>query len=183
MSVRVRRLTDDDASAVLAIYAEGIATGTATFETAVPSWRAWDAAHLPDHRFVATEGVATPGVASPGVATDGGEMADDDVVLGWAAASPVSGRCVYAGVIELSVYVAAAGRGRGLGGALVDALIDSSEAAGVWTLEAGVFSDNAPSLALLEQHGFRRVGVRERLAQRDFLWRDVVLLERRSSVV
>ena len=168
MSVRVRRLTDDDASAVLAIYAEGIATGIATFETAAPSWQAWDAAHLADHRFVVT---------------DGDVAAGDDVMLGWVAASPVSGRCVYAGVIELSVYVAAAGRGRGLGGALVDSIVDSAEAAGVWTLEAGVFSDNAASLALFERHGFRRVGVRERLAQRDGLWRDVVLLERRSSLV
>jgi len=160
---RVRPLADDDAAAVLAIYAEGIATGTATFETSVPSWESWDAAHLAAHRVVA--------------------MDDDGAVVGWAAASPVSGRCVYAGVIELSVYVGAAGRGRGLGGALVDALVDSAEAAGVWTVEAGVFADNAPSLALLERHGFRRVGVRERLAQRDGLWRDIVLLERRSSVV
>lgn len=173
MSARVRRLTDDDASAVLAIYAEGIATGIATFETAAPSWQAWDAAHLADHRFVVTDGNAT----------DGDVAAGDDVMLGWVAASPVSGRCVYAGVIELSVYVAAAGRGRGLGGALVDSLVHSAEAAGVWTLEAGVFSDNAASLALFERHGFRRVGVRERLAQRDGLWRDVVLLERRSSLV
>ena len=178
MSVRVRRLTDDDASAVLAIYAEGIATGIATFETAAPSWQAWDAAHLADHRFVVTDGDATDGDV-----TDGDVAAGDDVMLGWVAASPVSGRCVYAGVIELSVYVAAAGRGRGLGGALVDSIVDSAEAAGVWTLEAGVFSNNAASLALLERHGFRRVGVRERLAQRDGLWRDVVLLERRSSLV
>ncbi|MGV8967751.1 MAG: GNAT family N-acetyltransferase [Cellulomonas sp.] len=167
MSARIRHLTDDDAAAVLAIYAEGIATGTATFETAAPPWESWDASHLAEHRFVAADDAA----------------ADGDVVLGWVAASPVSGRCVYAGVIEVSVYVAAAGRGRGLGGALVEALVESSEAAGVWTLEAGVFSDNAPSLALLDRHGFRRVGVRERLAQRDGLWRDVVLLERRSSVV
>ena len=167
MSARIRRLTDDDSAAELAIYAEGIATGTATFETAAPAWESWDASHLAEHRFVATDEAA----------------ADGDVVLGWVAASPVSGRCVYAGVIEVSVYVAASGRGRGLGGALVEALVDSSEAAGVWTLEAGVFSDNAPSLALLDRHGFRRVGVRERLAQRDGLWRDVVLLERRSSVV
>ena len=178
MSVRVRRLTDDDASAVLAIYAEGIATGTATFETVVPSWQSWDAAHLPDHRFVVTDGDSTDGFSTDGFSTDG-----DDVVLGWVAASPVSGRCVYAGVIELSVYVAAAGRGRGLGGTLVDSLVDSADAAGVWTLEAGVFRDNAASLALFERHGFRRVGVRERLAQRDGLWRDVVLLERRSSLV
>ena len=161
--VRVRPMREDDAAAVLAIYAEGIATGTATFETAAPAWAAWDAGHLGEHRHVATD--------------------DGDAVVGWVAASPVSGRCVYAGVIEVSVYVASAGRGRGVGGALVAALVRSSEVAGVWTLEAGVFADNAASLALLGRHGFRRVGVRERIAERDGVWRDVVLLERRSALV
>ena len=162
VAARVRPMRDDDAAAVLAIYAEGIATGTATFETTAPAWATWDAGHLGEHRHVAT---------------------DDGAVVGWVAASPVSGRCVYAGVIEVSVYVASAGRGRGVGGALVEALVRSSEAAGVWTLEAGVFADNAASLALLGRHGFRRVGVRERIAERDGVWRDVVLLERRSALV
>jgi len=151
----------DDDAAVLAIYAAGIATGTATFENSVPTWESWDAGHLGDHRLVAVD--------------------DDGAVLGWAAVSPVSGRCVYAGVVEISVYVAAEGRGRGIGSALLATLVSSSEAGGVWTLQAGVFPENAASLALLERHGFRRVGVRERLGQLDGEWRDVLLLERRSA--
>lgn len=161
--MRVRPMLAADADTVLAIYAEGIATGTATFETSVPSWSSWDAGHVRDHRLVAVD--------------DGG------AVLGWAAISPVSERCVYAGVGEVSVYVAGVGRGRGVASALLGALVTSSEAGGVWTLQAGAFSDNAASLALLARQGFRRVGVRERLGQRDGAWRDVVLLERRSDVV
>jgi phosphinothricin acetyltransferase len=155
-------MADDDAAAVLAIYAEGIASGTATFETSAGTWPAWDAGHLADHRLVAVD-------------------EDSDAVLGWVAVSAVSGRCVYAGVVEVSIYVAAAGRGRGIGGALLRALVESSEAGGVWTLQAGVFGDNAASLALLAHHGFRQVGVRERLGELDGQWRDVVLLERRST--
>jgi len=159
--MRVRPMVDADAAGVLAIYAEGIALGTATLETCVPTWESWDAGHT-DHRVVAVA---------------------DGAVLGWAAASPVSERCVYAGVVEVSVYVAAAARGRGVGGTLLSGLVQSTEAGGVWTVQAGVFTDNAASLALLARHGFRRVGVRERLGQRDGRWRDVVLLERRSTVV
>lgn len=160
-AVRVRPMVDADAAGVLAIYAEGIALGTATLETCVPTWESWDVGHT-DHRVVAVA---------------------DGAVLGWAAASPVSERCVYAGVVEVSVYVAAAARGRGVGGTLLSGLVQSTEAGGVWTVQAGVFTDNEASLALLARHGFRRVGVRERLGQRDGRWRDVVLLERRSTVV
>jgi len=160
--MRVRPMVADDAAAVLGIYAEGIALGTATFETCVPTWESWDAGHLADHRLV---------------------VVADGAVLGWVAASPVSDRCVYAGVVEVSVYVAAAARGRGVGSALLGALVASTQAAGVWTVQAGVFDDNTASLALLARHGFRRVGVRERLGQRDGRWHDVVLLERRSTVV
>lgn len=148
--------------AVRAIYAEGIATGNATFETEVPAWAAWDAAHLPHCRLVAREG---------------------ERVLGWAALSPVSGRCVYAGVAEVSVYAAADSRGRGVGKALLRALITASEQAGIWTLQAGIFPENEASLALHRACGFRRVGVRERIGELAGVWRDVVLLERRSTVV
>lgn len=160
--VTLRPMTPADAHGVLAIYAEGIATGTATFETEVPSWTAWDAAHLPSCRVVAC---------------------DDGVLLGWAALTPVSGRCVYRGVAEVSVYVAAAARGAGAGRALLDALVRLSEAEGLWTLQAGIFAGNEPSLALHRACGFREVGRRERLGALGGVWHDVFLLERRSSAV
>jgi phosphinothricin acetyltransferase len=146
---------------VAAIYAEGIATGDATFETVVPSWAEWDASHLVEPRCVAV----------------------DEGVLGWAAMSPVSDRCVYGGVAEASVYVAANARGKGVGRSLLDALIAQSEQTGVWTIQAGVFAQNVASLALLDRCGFRIVGVRERLGRLNGSWRDVVLLERRSDNV
>ncbi|MCL3862894.1 GNAT family N-acetyltransferase [Actinotalea sp. K2] len=161
--VQIRPLTRADWPRVAAIYAEGIATGDATFESHVPSWETWDADHAPGHRWVATD--------------------DSASVTGWAACSPVSGRCVYAGVVEVSVYVAEAARGRGVGSALLAAVVASTEVDGVWTLQAGVFAENTGSLALHARHGFRTVGVRERLGQRDGRWRDVVLLERRSTTV
>jgi len=157
--VVVRAMTEADWPAVAQIYREGIATGDATFETAVPTWQAWDAAHTPEHRWVA-------------------ERAGR--VLGWVACSPVSSRCVYAGVFELSIYVAEAARGRGVGSALLRALVASTETAGVWTLETGIFPENTASLTLHERHGFRVVGRRERIGRMDGVWRDVVLLERRS---
>ena len=147
---------------VARIYAEGIATGAATFETEVPEWEAWDRAHLPEHRFVAVE---------------------DDRVLGWAAVSAVSDRCVYGGVVEDSLYVDPAAQGRGVGRRLLEALIESTERAGIWTIEAGMFPENAGSVALHERLGFRVVGRRERLGKLDGAWRDVLLLERRSPVV
>lgn len=159
-----------DWPAVARIYAEGIATGDATFEMTVPSWEAWDAGHVAEHRFVAVP--------------DGAAAADDVApagVLGWAACSPVSDRCVYLGVLEVSVYVAAAARGRGVGGALLGALVASTEAAGVWTLQAGIFPENATSVALHRRRGFRVVGTRERLGKMNGVWRDVLLLERRSA--
>jgi phosphinothricin acetyltransferase len=147
---------------VAAIYAAGIAGGDATFETVVPSWESWDAAKLPEHRFVAV---------------------DDSGVVGWVAVSPVSSRCVYSGVVEHSVYVDPAAAGRGVGRALLTALIASTEAAGIWTIQSGVFPENVASLALHDSVGFRRVGVQERVGQQHGRWRDVVLLERRSTVV
>jgi L-amino acid N-acyltransferase YncA len=147
-----------DYDAVAAIFAEGIATGLATFETEVPTWEQWDARHLPDHRLVA-EG--------------------DGEVLGWCAVVPYSSREVYRGVGEESVYVAERARGRGVGRALLEALIESARAGGLWTLQAGIFPDNEASLALHRAFGFREAGVRERIGQLDGVWRDVVLLELR----
>ncbi|MCU1433063.1 MAG: GCN5-related N-acetyltransferase [Actinotalea sp.] len=161
---RVREMTPDDWPAVREVYLEGIATGVATFETQAPAWSDWDRAHLPRHRLVAVEDEA------------------DDVVLGWVACSATSSRAVYAGVVELSVYVTAAARGRGVGSALLAALIPSAEADGIWTLQSSVSALNSASIALHEKHGFRRVGVRERLGRLGDVWHDIVLLERRSAV-
>jgi L-amino acid N-acyltransferase YncA len=158
----IEAMTDAHAAAVLAIYQAGIEEGNATFETCAPDWPDFSAARLPGHRFVATLG---------------GQVA------GWVAASAVSGRRVYTGVIEHSVYVHPAARGRGVGRALLDALIASTEAAGIWTIESRIFPENAASLALHQAAGFRVVGVRERLGQHNGRWRDVVLIERRSQVV
>ncbi len=158
----LRPMTAADWPFVRAIYEQGIATGDATFETAAPDWAAWDAAHLPGGRLVA-------------------RLASE--VTGWAALTPVSGRCVYAGVAEVSVYVAESARGRGIGRALLGALVTESERLGLWTLQAGILSENEASIALHTACGFRIVGVRERLGQRDGVWRDVVLMERRSAVV
>lgn len=159
----VRPLVGADWPAVSAIYAAGIAAGDATFETEPPGWESFDAARLPAHRFVAVDAAGA--------------------VLGWVACSAVSSRCVYAGVVEHSVYVDPAAQGQGVGGLLLDALIASTEAAGIWTIESGVFPENAASLALHASHGFRVVGTRERLGQQEGRWRDVVLLERRTPAI
>lgn len=158
--MKIRELEPSDWAAVREIYAEGIATGNATFETEVPSWDSWDGAHISDCRFVAEV---------------------DGAVRGWAALTPVSDRCVYGGVAEVSVYVAAYSRGHGLGSALLAHVVRASEDAGFWTLQAGLFAENVGSLRLHERAGFRLVGVRERLGKLDGRWRDVLLLERRSE--
>jgi phosphinothricin acetyltransferase len=160
--VAIAALVPGDWDDVARIYAEGIATHLATFETEVPAWGAWDRAHLVEHRFVARE---------------------DGRAAGWAALAPVSSRCVYAGVAEVSVYVAAAARGHGVGTALLSALVASSEAGGVWTLEAGILPENEASVRMHERCGFRIVGRRERLGRMAGEWCDVLLLERRSRVV
>jgi len=149
--------------AVRAIYEAGIATGQATFTTEAPTWAAWDASHLPHCRLVATDAAGQ--------------------VLGWAALSPVSGRCVYAGVAEVSIYIAAEARGQGVGKHLLAALVTESERRGLWMLQAGIFPENAASLALHASQGFRTVGRRERIGQLRGQWHDTLLLERRSPVV
>ena len=146
-----------------AIYEAGIATGHATFATGAPAWAEWDRSHLPHSRLVA--------------------LAADGRVLGWAAVSAVSSRCVYAGVAEGSVYVADAARGLGMGRALLAALVAEAEQQGLWMLQAGIFPENAPSVRLHQAAGFRLVGRRERIGQLHGHWRDTLLLERRSAVV
>lgn len=156
-------LTEAYSGRVLEIYQHGIDSGDATFETVAPGWREFDAGRLPGHRFVAVD--------------DSGE------VLGWVAASKVSQREAYAGVVEHSVYVDPVVRRRGVGRALLAALVASTEAAGIWTIQSGIFPENQGSLRLHQHAGFREVGVRESIARHHGVWRDVVLIERRSRVV
>lgn len=158
----MRPLLPTDWRSVREIFLEGLATGLASLETAAPSWEDWDAAHLPAPRLVAEDAAG---------------------LTGWAALSPVSRRAVYRGVAEVSIYVAARARGQGVGRALLGALIPASEAAGLWTLQASILAENAPSLALHQAMGFRLVGRRERIGLRLGVWRDTIILERRSTRV
>ena len=160
MDYQLAAMRPEDWPAVRDIYREGIATGNATFETKPPVWEKWDSSHRQDSRLIARTA---------------------DQVLGWAALSPVSGRLVYSGVAEVSVYVAASARGIGIGKMLLRALIDESETHGVWMLQAGIFPENSASIALHKSCGFREVGVRQRIGQMNGTWRDVLLLERRSA--
>jgi L-amino acid N-acyltransferase YncA len=165
--------------AVREIYREGIATGEATFEVELPDWEKWDSNHRKTCRLVALEPFAEDRVDS---LIPPGEF-EKLRILGWAALSPVSARRVYVGVSEVSVYVAAAARGRGVGKSLLKALIGESEVNGIWTLQAGIFPENAASIALHKSCGFRKVGVRRRIGKLGETWRDVLLLERRSQIV
>jgi L-amino acid N-acyltransferase YncA len=162
--VTIEAMTDEHAQQVLAIYQAGIDEGDATFETAAPDWAEFTRTRLPDHRFVAID----PGTGA---------------VLGWVAASPTSRRKAYQGVIEHSVYVHPAARGRKIGRLLLARLIASTEAAGIWTIQSGIFPENTASIAVHQAAGFRIVGMRERLARHNGRWRDVLLLERRSSAI
>ena len=155
------RMSPEDWNSVRLIYLEGIDTGNATFARVAPEWTEWDQSHLDICRLVARSGTE---------------------VLGWAALSPVSRRAVYAGVAEVSIYVAARARGRGVGRRLLAALVEASEATGIWTLQAGIFPENEASIRLHKSAGFRVVGIRERIGAMNGRWRDVVLLERRSAV-
>ncbi|WP_330296909.1 GNAT family N-acetyltransferase [Streptomyces sp. NBC_00503] len=163
MNLRIEPLTWAHADGVLAIYQAGIDEGNATFEAKAPSWAEFDAARLAEHRF--------------------GAIGPDGQVLGWVAASKVSDRCAYAGVVEHSVYVHPGARGHGVARALLDALIASTEAAGIWTIQSGIFPENTASLALHQRTGFRVIGTRERIGRHHGVWRDVVLLERRSPQI
>jgi L-amino acid N-acyltransferase YncA len=158
----IREMMPDDWPAVARIYGEGIATGDATFETSVPEWEAWNAAHLKECRLV---------------------FELDGELVGWAALSPVSRRPVYRGVAEHSIYVDSNARGRGVGAELLSALIDASEQAGFWTLQTAIFPENQASVTLHSRAGFRVVGVRNRLGSHHGRWRDVVVMERRSESV
>jgi L-amino acid N-acyltransferase YncA len=161
-SCELAPMTELHWSAVREIYLQGIATGNATFEQSAPEWNEWDERHLKSCRLVALL---------------------DGKVAGWAALSPVSSRCVYGGVAEVSIYVAEEARGCGFGRQLLTALVDASEQNGLWTLQAGIFPENQASVKLHEQAGFRIVGRRERLGCMNGRWRDIVLMERRSVVV
>lgn len=160
--IAIAPLTSAHWESVRSIYLEGIATGNATFQQTAPDWPDWDKNHLQTCRIVAVS---------------------SDEILGWAALSPVSSRCVYAGVAEVSVYVAPSTQGSGVGTALLSHLVAASEAAGIWTLQAGIFPENAASVRLHAGAGFRVVGTREHLGSMNGSWRDVLLMERRSSVV
>ena len=160
MTLPVEKLLPEHWPEVRAIYEEGLATGDATFETEAPDWERWDASHLRACRLVALAAVGR--------------------IAGWAALSPVSARRVYAGVAEVSVYVGEGFRGRGLGRVLLEALVQASEAEGLWTLQASIFPENVASVALHKACGFREVGRRERIGQLRGRWRDTILLERRS---
>jgi L-amino acid N-acyltransferase YncA len=156
----ITKLLAEHWPAVKAIYEEGIATGNATFQAEAPEWSRWHDAHLPHSRLVA--------------------LSDAGIVVGWAALAPVSSRPVYAGVAEVSVYIAAGQRGRKIGEALLAALITDSEQNGIWTLQAGIFPENVASLRIHAHCGFRQVGYRERIGQMHGIWRDTILVERRA---
>ena len=156
----------EDWEQVRSIYLEGIETRNSTFESDAPDWNKWDSTHLLEHRLVVREG---------------------NTILAWVALSPFSTRCVYSGVAEFSLYVAAKHRGKGIGSALLEAVINSTEKAGLWTLQGGIFPENTPSLRLVKKHGFKEIGRRERIGKMTLgdlagTWRDVVLVERRSTV-
>jgi phosphinothricin acetyltransferase len=160
--ILIDRMQSEDWEDVREIYLEGIATGHATFQKEAPAWEGWDAGHIQDCRLVARS---------------------EGKVVGWAALSFVSSRCVYAGVAEVSVYVKQDSKGKGIGRLLLVSLIGVSEQSGYWTLQAGVFPENAASLQLHKKCGFREVGRRERIGKMEGVWRDTILLERRSNIV
>ena len=160
--MKFRELIAQDWQQVKEIYEEGIATGNATFQSAAPDWDEWDQSHVKNSRIVAVD--------------------DASNILGWAALTPVSGRCVYAGVAEVSVYVSDKARGKGIGKSLLKELIRQSEQNGFWTLTAGIFPENEASLKIHQQAGFKVLGIRERIGKMNGEWRNTVLLERRSDV-
>ena len=161
MDIILRELRPEDWNTVAEIYRQGIETGNATFQTEVPTWDTWDSVHLKTCRIVANI---------------------EDEIIGWGALTPVSGRCVYAGVAEVSVYVATMYHGKKVGSMLLGELIGKSEKAGIWTLQSGIFPENFPSLKIHRNLGFRKVGVRKKIGKMNGKWRDTILLERRSKI-
>lgn len=162
INMEIRNLLAKDWEQVKTIYEKGISTGNATFQTSAPSWEDWDGSHLTTCRIVAES---------------------NNAIIGWAALTPVSSRCVYAGVAEVSVYVDPQNSGKGIGILLLNELVHLSEAEGIWTLQAGIFPENIASLRIHEKAGFRILGVREKIGKQNGIWRDTVLLERRSSLI
>ncbi|RDC65292.1 GNAT family N-acetyltransferase [Adhaeribacter pallidiroseus] len=162
MSTLITPMREQDWPAVATIYREGMATGNATFQKEVPTWPEWDKSHVPDCRFVAKL---------------------DEEVVGWAALSPISSRCVYGGVAEVSVYIKQNNRGQRIGENLLKHLVTASELTGFWTLQASIFPENTASIRIHEKAGFSVVGRRERIGKMDDTWRDTILLERRSATV
>ncbi|UWY27044.1 GNAT family N-acetyltransferase [Flavobacterium sp. TR2] len=160
--MEIRNLLAEDWDQVKKIYQQGMDTGNATFQTNAPSWEDWDQSHLKSCRIV---------------------MEEDRKIIGWAALTPISSRCVYAGVAEVSVYVDPAHSGKGIGLALLNELVRQSEKEGIWTLQAGIFPENTASLRIHEKAGFRTLGIREKIGKQNGIWRDTVLLERRSSII
>jgi L-amino acid N-acyltransferase YncA len=171
MVIKIEEMLPEHWAEVAQIYAEGMATGNATFQTEVPNWTTWDGDHLPYGRLIARK------TGKKDVYTEGSS------ILGWAALTAVSGRCVYAGVAELSVYVAASARGQGVGKLLMNNLIKDAEINGLWTLQAGIFPENLGSVQLHLKSGFRQIGYREKVGKMDGIWRNTLLFERRSLVV
>lgn len=162
IEIKIDYMTDKSWTDVARIYESGIATKNATFQTEAPDWNSWDNAHRKDCRLIAMI---------------------DKKIIGWAALSNVSSRCVYSGVAEVSVYVDSDYRGKGVGDKLMESLIIESELNGIWTLQAGIFPENIGSIKLHHKHGFRTIGIKERIGKMDGNWRDVAILERRSKIV
>ncbi len=162
MNFKIQKMENDDWSSVKSIFNEGIATGNATFITECPSWEEWDRNHLKNCRLV---------------------VKSNNKVIGWAALSPFSGVCAYTGVAEVSIYLTSSARGKGIGKSLLKSVIKESEKNGIWTLQAKIFPENIASISLHKACGFKEVGIRERIGQLNGKWRDVVLMERRSSIV
>ncbi|MBP7272562.1 MAG: N-acetyltransferase [Saprospiraceae bacterium] len=160
--MEIRKFGQKHFSQIAEIYSQGIETGIATFETQVPDWETWSKAHLPECRIAAFEG---------------------ETMAGWAALAPVSGRCVYAGVAEVSIYIAEKFRGKRIGTLLLQRLIAESEQIGLWTLQAGIFVENTNSITLHKTCGFRKIGFREKVGQLKGVWKDTVIMERRSKIV
>ncbi len=160
--ITLHKMQPGDWNAVKQIYEEGIATGNATFQQQAPCWEDWNNGHLQHSRIIAKE---------------------IDIILGWAALTPVSGRCVYAGVAEVSVYLSFRARGKGLGKQLLQRLIEESESNNIWTLQSGIFPENIASIKIHETCGFHIVGTREKIGKMNGSWRDVILMERRSEII